>query len=100
MIADKLSSHKTEQVKMFLTEHPNVQLHVTPTYSSWLNQVQLWFGRIERDVIARGGFTSVADLRKKLMRYIRHDNKAPRTVKWTYSDTRQRLGIHSAVTGH
>ena len=44
---------KTEQVKTFLTEHPNVQLHFTPTYSSWLNQVKLWLGRIERDVIAR-----------------------------------------------
>ena len=64
-----------------------MQLHFTPTYSSWLNQVELWFGRIERDVIARGVFTSVADLRKKLMRYIRHYNKAPRIVKWKYSDT-------------
>jgi transposase len=100
VIADNLSSHKTEQVKTFLAEHPNVQLHFTPTYSSWLNQVELWFGRIERDVIARGVFTSVADLRKKLMRYIRHYNKAPRTVKWKYSDTSKRLGIHSAVTGH
>ena len=100
VIADNLSSHKTELVKTFLTEHPNVQLHFTPTYSSWLNQVELWFGRIERDVIARGVFTSVADLRKELMRYIRHYNKAPRTVKWKYSDTGKRLGIHSAVTGH
>jgi transposase len=100
VIADNLSSHKTDHVKAFLTEHPNVQLHFTPTYSSWLNQVELWFGRIERDVIARGVFTSVADLRKKLMRYIRHYNKAPRTVKRKYSDTSKRLGIHSAVTGH
>ena len=72
VIADNLSSHKTEHVQTFLTEHPNVQPHFTPTYSSWLNQVELWFGKIERDVIARGVFTSVADLRKKLMRYIRH----------------------------
>ena len=100
VIADNLSSHKTEQVKTFLTEHPNVQLHLTPTYSSWLNQVELWFGRIERDVIARGVFTSVAGLRKKLMLYIRHYNRAPRTVKWKYSDTSKRLGTHSAVTGH
>lgn len=61
-IADKLSSHKTELVKTFLTEHPNVQMHFTPTYSSWLNQVELWFSRIGPDVIARGVFTSVADL--------------------------------------
>jgi hypothetical protein len=47
----------------------------TPTYSSWLNQMEPWFSKIERDVIARGIFTSVADLRRKLMRYIKHYNK-------------------------
>ena len=39
-----------------------MQFHFTPTYSSWLNQVELWFAKIQRDVIARGVFTSVADL--------------------------------------
>jgi transposase len=58
-----------------------VHLHFTPTYSLWLNQVELWFGKIERDVIARGVFTSVSDLKRKLMRYIRQYNKSPRTVK-------------------
>jgi len=46
----------------------------------------LWFGKIERDVIARGVFTSVCDLKRKLMRYIRHYNKTPKTVKWRYAD--------------
>jgi transposase len=41
-----------------------------PTYSSWLNQVELWFGKIERDNLARGIFTSVSDLRGKILRYI------------------------------
>jgi transposase len=100
VIADNLSAHKTQQVQTFLEQHPNVHLHYTPTYSSWLNQVELWFGRIERDVIARGVFTSVSDLRKKLMRYIRQYNKAPRTVKWKYSDPARRIGTQSAVTGH
>ena len=49
---------------------------------SWLNQVAPWFSKIERDVIARGVFTSVPDLKRKLMRYIRHYNKAPKTVRW------------------
>jgi DDE superfamily endonuclease len=48
-----------------------VRFHFTPTYSSWLNQVKLWFAKIQRDVIRRGVFTSVADLGKKLRRYIR-----------------------------
>lgn len=58
-------------MQLFLAEHPKVRFHFTPTYSSWLNQVQIWFAKIERDVISRGVFTSVADLRRKLLRYIR-----------------------------
>src|SRR5882672_5439240 len=86
VIADNFSAHKSQPVKDFLATHPKVHLHFTPTYSSWLNQVELWFGKIERDVIARGVFTSVSDLKRKLMKYIRHYNKAPRTVKWKYAD--------------
>jgi transposase len=100
VIADNLSTHKTEQVVQFLAEHPKVHLHFTPTYSSWLNQVELWFGKIERDVIARGVFTSVTDLKRKLMRYIRHYNKAPRTVKWKYADPSRHISTESVVTGH
>jgi transposase len=100
VIADNLSAHKTKRVETFLDQHPNVHLHFTPTYSSWLNQVELWFGKIERDVIARGVFTSVADLRRKLMRYIRQYNKAPKTVKWKYADPSRHLSTKSAVTGH
>jgi transposase len=70
VIADNLSAHKTGQVKDFLAAHRNVHLHFTPTYSSRLNQAELWFSKIERDVIARGVFTSVPDLNRKLMRYI------------------------------
>ncbi len=103
VIADNLSAHKTQHVRDFLAEHPNVSLHFTPTYSSWLNQVELWFSKIERDVIARGVFTSVKDLAKKLMRYIRQYNKAPKPIKWTYRDPSYRIAFqatHSTVTGH
>jgi len=82
VIADNLSAHKTGQVDDFLDRHPKVHLHFTPTYSSWLNQIELWFAKIERDVIARGVFSSLADLRRKLMKYIRHYNEVPKTVKW------------------
>src|SRR5271156_5594038 len=100
VIADNLSAHKSALVKEFLATHPKVRLHFTPTYSSWLNQVELWFSKIERDVIARGVFTSVPDLKRKLMRYIRHYNKAPKTVKWKYFDPTKRITSESAVTGH
>lgn len=100
VIADNLSAHKTNRVTQFLQTHSTVHLHFTPTYSSWLNQVELWFAKIERDVIARGVFTSVKDLDKKLMRYIRHYNKAPKIVKWKYGDPSRRIGPQLTVTGH
>jgi len=50
--------------------HLQVRLHFTSTYSSWLNQVEIWFAKIERDVIARGVFTSVPDLARTLRHYI------------------------------
>src|SRR5260370_27608669 len=70
IILDNLSTHKTTLVLEFLQPNPQVQFHFTPTYSSWLNQVELWFARIERDVIDRGIFTSVSDLAPKLRRHI------------------------------
>lgn len=61
----------------FLADHTNVQIHYTPSYSSWLNQVENWFSRIQRDVISRGIFTSVKDLDKKLMRTSASTTRAP-----------------------
>lgn len=104
IILDNLSAHKTRRVREFLAAHPNVHLHFTPTYSSWLNQVELWFSKIERELIHRGIFTSTADLRKKLMRYIREHNKSAQPVKWKYSDPTNRFARlatdHSSGTGN
>ena len=62
--------------------------------------VELWFAKIERDVIARGVFTSVPDLKRKLMRYIRLYNKQPKPVKWKYFDPTRRITPDSIVTVH
>src|SRR5882757_4241207 len=91
IIVDNLSAHKTQKVRDFLESHPHVKLHFTPTYSSWLNQVETWFARIEREVIARGVFTSVKDLARKLMRYIRAYAKNARPFRWKYSDLTKRI---------
>jgi transposase len=90
VICDNVSSHKTALVDGFLAAHEHVRIHYTPTYSSWLNQVENWFSRIQRDVISRGIFTSVKDLDKKLMRYIRQYNKDPKPLKWKYDDPSRR----------
>ena len=99
VILDDLSNHKTRRVEEFFALHPNVHLHFTPTYSSSLNQGELWFKKLERDVIDRCIFTSTADLRRKLMRYIRAINRNPKTIKWSYADPSRRIpSNHSAVT--
>jgi len=101
IIADNLSAHKTKLVGNFLADHGNVCIHYTPTYSSWLNQVELWLSKLERDVIARGIFKSTADLAKKLMRYIREHNKTAVPVKWKYADPKRRIRVPlSGVTVH
>jgi hypothetical protein len=91
VIVDNLSTHKTQRVRDFLNYRPNVHIHFTPTYSSWFNQVELWFAKIERDVIARGIFTSVPDLARKIRRYIRHHNRSAKPIKWAYRDPSHRI---------
>jgi len=93
IVLDNLSAHKTQTVRDFLEQNPRVQFHFTPTYSSWLNQVELWFGKIQRDVIARGVFTSVADLSRKLLKYIRAYAKSAKPFRWTYADTTRRIKV-------
>jgi len=91
LIVDNLSAHKTAQVRAFLAAHPQVHMHYTPTYSSWLNQVEIWFSKIQRDLIARGIFTSKNDLGRKITRYIRQYNKQARPFKWTYRNPSSRI---------
>ena len=91
IILDNLSAHKTKQVAAFLEQHPDVALHFTPTYSSWLNQVELWFSKLQRDVIARGVFTSTADLARKLRRYINAYSKDAKPFRWKYSKPSRRI---------
>lgn len=93
IILDNLSAHKTKKVAAFLQQHSRVRFHFTPTYSSWLNQVEIWFARIEREVISRGIFLSVQDLSRKLMRYIRAYSANARPFKWKYSNPKQRLHV-------
>jgi len=98
IVLDNLSAHKTQAVRDFLDTHPKVRFHFTPTYSSWLNQVEIWFDKIERDVIARGVFTSVTDLSRKLMKYIRAYGKSARPIRWIYPNPKRRI-LATEITG-
>ena len=101
IILDNLSAHKTKLVQQFLEQNPRVSFHFTPTYSSWLNQVELWFAKIERDVIARGVFSSVSDLARKLRRYINAYSANARPIRGKYSDATRRIRSNElSATGH
>ncbi len=102
IICDNLSAHKTKAVCNFLARHPQVRIHYTPTYSSWLHQVEIWFSKIQRDLIARGIFTSVKDLDRKIMRYIRSYNRKAIPIKWSYKDASNRIkpALESSDTAH
>jgi transposase len=98
IICDNLSAHKTQAVSDFLARHLNVRIHYTPTYSSWLNQIEIWFSKIQRDIIARGIFTSVDDLHRKIMRYIRSYNQTATPIKWFYQDASNRIKSTSEIS--
>jgi transposase len=91
IILDNLSAHKSQVVRDFLATHLNVHFPFTPTYSSWLNQVEIWFSKVERDVIARGIFTSVKDLARKLRRHINAYSANAKPIQWRYSDPTRRI---------
>ena len=96
IICDNLSAHKTKDVRAWLDKHPTIAIHYTPTYSSWLNQVEIWFSKIQRDLITRGIFTSTTDLRRKLMAYIRLHNRNCRPFEWTYRNTQRRIHVNAS----
>jgi transposase len=101
IILDNLSAHKSQIARDFLAAHPHVHFHFTPTYSSWLNQIEIWFSKIERDVIARGVFTSLKDLARKLRRYINAYSANAKPIHWKYSDPTRRIRTNViSATGH
>ena len=66
LVADNYSTHRHIKVKRWLAARPRYHLHFTPTYSSWLNQVEIWFNIITRKSIRRGSFSSVTQLKRGL----------------------------------
>jgi hypothetical protein len=91
VILENLSTHDTAAIRAFLAAYPQVHLHLTPTYASWLNQVKLWLSRIERDRLARDIFMSVANLAQQIRRYIRHYDDVAKPVRWSYADQTRRV---------
>jgi len=83
VVLDNLSTHTTPDVAAWLEKNPHVHFHFTPIGSSWLNQIETWFGIITRQSIRRGTFTSVTVLVKQIRDYIAHWNTDPTPFAWT-----------------
>lgn len=105
LVVDNYSTHKHTRVKRWLAIHPRYHVHFTPTYSSWLNQVEIWFNRITQQAIRRGTFRSVKDLIIKIDNFVRHYNKNTCPFVWTASadsilEKIKRLCMVISKTGH
>jgi putative transposase len=83
LVVDNYSTHKHPQVKRWLATHPRYQVHYTPTYSSWLNQVEIWFNIITQRAIRRGTFKSVKELITKINQYVEQYNLNSHPFIWT-----------------
>lgn len=91
VILDNFRAHNTANVREWLKNHPLWKFYFTPTYSSWLNQIEIWFSIISRQCIRRGVFHSVKELIKSIKDFIREYNKKAKPFIWTYSDTGRRI---------
>jgi len=83
LVIDNYATHKHSTVKRWLAIHERWQVHYTPTYSSWLNQVEIWFNLITQRAIRRGTFSSVKELVRKIEDYVVNYNRHPRPFTWT-----------------
>jgi len=85
-ILDNLKVHKHEKVEeKIVQEKGRVRFQFLPTHASWLNQVEIWFSRLQREVLRRGSFSSLRDLEKKIMVYIKWYNRTQaRPYRWIY----------------
>ena len=83
IIVDNYATHKHPRVKRWLALRPRFHVHFTPTYASWLNQVEIWFNRITQQAIRRGTFQSVKELVAKIDQFVRSSNTQAQPFIWT-----------------
>jgi transposase len=85
LILDNYSTHKTPLIWAWLAKRPRYHVHFTPTYGSWLNLVERWFGELTTKQIRRGVHRSVAELERAIQEFLDMHNDAPKPFIWTKS---------------
>ena len=86
IVIDNFSTHDVEKVQIWLKKHKNVIFHFTPTHASWLNQIELWFSILQRQLIKRGDFKNIKDLDRKIINFIEKYNKKAKPFAWCYGE--------------
>jgi len=83
LVVDNYATHKHSKVRNWLAQRPRYHIHYTPTYSSWLNQVEIWFNIITQKAIRRGSFSSTQQLTKKIDQFVESYNADTKPFVWT-----------------
>jgi len=83
LIIDNYATHKHAKVRTWLASHSRYHVHYTPTYASWLNQVERWFGLITQRAIRRGSFRNVRELIRNIQKFVDHYNQKATPFMWT-----------------
>jgi len=98
VVLDNLSAHKAPAVHRWLLRHPRFQFHFTPTYASWLNLVERFFGLLTAKALKRGSHTSIPQLRDAILAYVEAHNERGLPFKWVKTadeilDKMKRFGL-------
>jgi transposase len=82
LVMDNSSTHKSPMIRAWFAKRPRYHLHFTPTYGSWLNQVERWFALLTQRQIKRGAHRSVRELERAIRDFIQHHNRDPKPFQW------------------
>ena len=83
LVCDNYGTHKTPAIKTWLAAHPRFHMHFTPTYSSWINQVERWFAYLTADLLQRGDHRSVQALEREIRGWVAARNENPKPFIWS-----------------
>jgi transposase len=100
VVLDNLSAHKAPAVHRWALRHPRVHFHFTPTYASWLNLVERFFGLLTEKALKRGSHTSIPQLREAILAYVDAHNERDKPFRWTKTadeilDKMRRFGLRT-----
>jgi transposase len=96
LVVDNYGTHKHPKVQSWLERHRRFKLHFIPTSSSWLNQVERWFGVLTQKAVRRGSFGSVAELQQAIEEFLNAWNENPRPFVWTATVEKIMEKVHRA----